>query len=276
MSQAESPLQGAFPRPGKVLRGVLIAIFAIWLAFAIGINWAGASSSVFFLLCGNTERVLQGEVWRLFTAPWMHLPTGTLGHVASAMLGLYFLSHALEERWGSARFARFLFVSALFAYGVQMLFELVLPASLSQRLVGEYWFGAIPVVEAVAIAWALSFRGQVVRLFFVLPVTSRGLIFFVVGMSVLLVIIAAQSPSGLIAPFGGMLAGWLFGGGSPSPWRRAWLKLRLAQLDAEARREGRSRRQRVERTGLKVIEGGRKGDKDKEDDRPPGRGGWLN
>jgi membrane associated rhomboid family serine protease len=280
VSDVDNPLQAAFPRPGKTLRAVLIGVFTVWLAFAVGLNWAGASEAVFYALCGNTERILHGEVWRLFTAPWLHTPVGTLSHVLSAMLGLYFLSPPLESSWGSARFARFLFLSSLSAYGLQMLAEIVLPSSLALRIAadGGYFYGALPVVEAIAIAWALSFRGQTVRLFFVLPVTSGGLILFVVATSLMYVVIAAQGPSGLISPFGGMLAGWLFGGGSPSPFRRYWLKLRLAKLDAEARKEARDRRRRAGKSGLRVISGGRDADSDPDKEPESGdRGGrWLN
>jgi hypothetical protein len=72
-----------------------------------------------------------------------------------------------------------------------------------------------------------------------------------------------------------MLAGWLFGSGSPSPLKKLWLKLRLAQLDAEAKKEAQARRARAAKSGLKVITGGR--DEDPEDE--PKRGGdgrWLN
>jgi membrane associated rhomboid family serine protease len=268
-------LQMNFPRPGRVLKVVMIGVLAVWLAFAVALNWASAPESVFLLFCGNTDRVLSGEVWRLLTAPWLHLPSGTVGHVISSLLGLYFLAPSLEERWGGRRFARFLLFSALFAYAFQLLIELILPASIGARLVGEYWFGAMPVVEAVAIAWALSFRGQTVRLFFVLPVSSTGLILFVVGTSLMYLIAAAQSPSGLIAPFGGMIAGYLWGGSSPSPLRRAWLKLRLAQLDAEAQREANSRRRRIERSGLQVLPGGRRRDSDPDDDERTGSNGKL-
>ncbi len=273
---------GNFPRPGRVLKVVMIAVLAIWLAFAIGINWAGAPETVFLLFCGNTERFLNGELWRILTAPWMHMPSGTIGHVLGTLIGLYFLAPNLEESWGSKRFAWFLFWSNLIAYGLQMLVEIALPTSLSARLVGEYWFGGTPVIEAVAIAWALSFRGQTVRLFFVLPVSSRGLILFVVGVSVMYLLAAAQSPSGLIAPFGGMLAGYLLGGGTPSPLRRAILKFRLARLDAEALREAEIRRKRIRRSGLQVLPGGRKGAEDDDadgtgngDGRGP-NGRWLN
>jgi membrane associated rhomboid family serine protease len=283
VSYRESSLQASFPRPGPVLKVVLIGVFAVWLAFAVGINWANASYGLFELLCGNTELILHGQVWRLLTAPWLHQPSGTLGHVLSALLGLYFLSPTLESRWGSARFARFLLFSSLFAYGTQLLAEVVLPRSLALRISAQdgFWFGAIPVVEAIVVAWAMNARGQMVRLFFVLPVTPGALVLFSIAMSLMYVVIGAQGTSGLVAPFGGMLAGWIFGG-TPSPLRRLYLKLRLAQLDAEAKREGQQRRRRVQGSGLRVISGGKDGKDGKDardDDDEPGQSGngrWLN
>jgi membrane associated rhomboid family serine protease len=213
----------------------MLLIFGLWLMFAVAINWGGASEHVFLLFCGNTELILQGEIWRLFTAPLLHPYSGSPFYVLSILLGFYFLSPSLEEAWGSGRFVRFLASAAVTAYTFQLLLELVLPASLSAKLVPDYWFGAIPVVEAIAIAWALTFKGRTVNLFFVLPVSSRGLILFVVAMSVLYLIAGAMGPAGLIAPFGGMLSGWMLGG-KPSPLRKAWLKYRLAKLDLEAKR----------------------------------------
>jgi membrane associated rhomboid family serine protease len=261
--------QLVFPRPGKALKAALIIIFTVWLMFAIAVNWADASEEVFLLFCGSTDRILSGEVWRLVTAPFMHVPSGSIGHIIATMLGLYFLSPSLEENWGSARFARFLVGSALFAYTLQMALQLVMPAGLSQKLVSEYWFGAIPAVEAVAIAWALSFKGRVVRLMFVFPVSSRGLIIFVVAISVMYLIAGAQTAAGHIAPFGGMLAGWLFGGGTPSPLRRFYLRWRLAQLDNEARRSRSARRDRVQKSNLRVI----RGDDDDDDSSSNGSNG---
>jgi membrane associated rhomboid family serine protease len=253
----EGQPQFVLPRPGKGLRAVLLGVFAIWLMFAVAINWAGASDEVFYLLCGNTERILAGEVWRLFTAPLLHIPSGGVGHILTAVIGLYFLAPSLEESWGTGRFLRFLYGSAVLAYAIQVLVELALPASVASKLVPPYWFGSIPAIEAVAIAFALSIR-QEVRLFFVLPVSPRGLIIFVVGMSLLFLIAGVLGPSGHIAPFGGMLCGWLLGGGNPSPLRRFYLRWRLAQLDEEAKRVNRQRKQRAAQSGLRVIEGGRK------------------
>ena len=99
-------------------------------------------------------------------------------------------------------------------------------------------------------AWALSNRGQTVRLFFVLPVTSTGLLIFIVGMSVLYVIGNASLHEGVITPFGGMLAGYLFGAGNPTPARRWLLKARYFFM---ARRASKIRGKQPK---LRIIEGG--------------------
>jgi membrane associated rhomboid family serine protease len=268
----------SLPRPGPALRGVLLALGAVWLAFAIGLNWAGAPDSLFAALCGNTDAILHGQVWRLFTAPFMHEIRQNVGHLLWVALGLFFLGPSLETQLGSARFLRFLGGSAVLSYVVQMLVEVALPAGLAARLVPDYWFGAAPVLSGVSVAWALTFRNRTLNLMFVIPVTSRGLIIFVLVMNLMYLIAQANAPEGQIAPFGGMLAGWLLSG-SPSPLRRAWLKLKLAQLDAEARREADARKKRVSRSGFEVIEGGKAepGDDDRGDGGRKGPNGrWLN
>jgi membrane associated rhomboid family serine protease len=267
----------SFPKPGKALIGFSAAIFAVWLMFAVAVNWGGASLDLFLLFCGNNQAIAEGQLWRLVTAPLMHYPQGDISHVLWVLIGLYFLTPALEQSWGSARVARFLVGSALIAYGFQLLLAWVLPATLSARLVPPYWFGAFPVLEAISIAWALSFRGQQVRLFFVLPVSASALVWFVVAINLLRVIAAAEPHEGLLAPFGGMFAGWLLGAGTPSPLRRAYLKWRLRALDRETHRSKQERGERVKKTGLSVIEGGRSGPK-----RGTGKGtrgpdgSWLN
>ncbi len=272
---SDAPALG-LPRPGPALKGVLIALFAIWLMFAVGMNWAGVPVELFTLLTGNTERILHGEVWRLFTAALLHQPSGqpAVWHILSTLLGLYFLGTTLESKWGARRFLRFLLLSAVLGYALQFAVLALVPAHMAALLAGPYWFGALPALDAVAIAFALSFRGQVVRLFFVLPVSSVGLILFVVGVNVMYVLAAADRFEGIVSPFGGMLAGWLLGGGTPSPARKAWLKLQLARLDAEAKREARAKRQKA--SHLRVIEGGRTEREPDPDNKRGPDGRWLN
>jgi membrane associated rhomboid family serine protease len=275
MQSSDGMTQLGFRKPGKALIGLMLPIAALWLMFAVGLNWGGASTSLFELLAGNASEILHGQVWRLFTAPLLETPTGphAVSGIVFTLLGLYFLGASIEEKWGGARFLRFVALTSIGAYGLQMLLQLLLPASLSARLVGDYWYGMQPAVDGIAIAWALTFRGQVVKLFMVLPVTSNMLIVSIVGLNVLSLIAADMPSSGMFAPFGGMFFGWLLGGGTPSPLRKAWLKLRLAQLDGEARREGTRRKARKNPGGLRVIPGGR-ADDDDDGKGPDGR--WLN
>jgi hypothetical protein len=262
-----------FTPPGRALTAVMVTLGAVWLLFAVAVNWGGASEEVFLLFCGNTAKILRGEVWRLFTASIMNVPRGTISPILFTILGLLFLAPSLEQHWGSGRMLRFLLLSGVIAYGFQMALELVLPSSLSERLVGDYWFGTVPLLEAVAVAWALSFRGQTVRLWFVVPVSAGGMVIFIAVMSLLRIVADSRGPEGLLSPFGGMFAGWLLGGGTPSPLRRAYLKLRLAQLDREARRGGRGASERRKDSRLRVIEGGR--GKSSSNGNGTGSGGML-
>jgi len=249
-------------KPSRALGLVLLSLVALWLAFAVAINWGpesarASSSEVLRLLVGITSRITQGQIWRLLTAPLIHSPEGSAGvnHILSTVIGLFFLAPALESTWGTPRLLRFLAVSSVFAYAMQWALAAILPNSLVERLVPEYWYGAMPALEAVAIAFALNMRSGNVLLFFVLPIGSRGLLLFTIGISVALVAANAIGPSGAIAPFAGMLAGWLFGGGNPSPARRFWLRWRLRRLESEVSAENARRRAEAKRR-FEVIPGG--------------------
>lgn len=263
-----TPLSTAFPRPSRPLSIVLGVLFGLWVVYAIGLNWVGLPPSAFLIFTGNDAAIASGEIWRLFTAPLLHDPVGSPGvqHILTALMGIYFLGSALERSWGPVRLVRFLFVSAYFAFGAQWLCSVVLPATLSERLVPQAWYGTTPVLAALAIAFALSLRTQRILLFFVLPIGSRGLVIATVVLSLLLLLANALGPAGNLAPFTGMVAGWLFGGGTPSPARRLWLKWRLRQLDRESR-GGRSTNHRV--LHLEVLPGGRRS----ADDRDRAQGG---
>lgn len=241
-----------FPRPGKALVGMMVVVGCIWVMFALGLNWAGAGGGVLEPFLGVSERVLSGEVWRLLTAPLIHSPNDPW-HLMMTLLGLYFLGTSLEERWGARRMLAFLFGSAAFAFALQVAVGALLP-KLSQSV----FYGGLGMVEAVAVAWALAHRYATVRLFFVLPVTGTMLLVFIFVLSVLNVIAMRAPPEGLITPFGGMLAGYLFG--DFSPLRRFYLRLRFRQLQAQsaALRRVPAARGRSGSAPFRVIPGGQK------------------
>jgi len=244
----EEMVMMGMPRPGKVLLWVMGLLLSIWIMFAVGINWAHLDPRAFHLFTGNTQAILHGEVWRLFTAGLMHQPFGpdAVPHILYALLGLYFLGASLETKWGSRRMIQFLIFSTLFGFAAQMAFDALLPRALGAGM----WFGSMGAVEAVAVAWALSNRNQTVRLMFVLPVTGTGLLIAVIGFSLLYLIVGQIPHEGMVTPFAGMLAGYLFGSGNPTPVRRMFLKLRYMWIAKRAAKY------RASQPRLRVIEGG--------------------
>ncbi len=259
-SEFDGSTRLALPRPSRALWATMLALLCIWVLFAVGLNWGGASLATFEALAGSTEHIAHGELWRLFTAPLLHSPESSQGvqHILFALLGIYFLAPALEATWGTPRLLRFLALSALLSYAIQLLLDLLLPAAWSERLVPPLWFGSTPVLEALVIAFALSLKNRQVLLFFVIPVGSKALVAATIGISVLLLIADALGPAGHIAPFAGVFAGWFLGGGTPSPARKLWLRWRLGRLDREARAPVRSRGRELDRSRLRVIEGGQR------------------
>jgi hypothetical protein len=151
----------------------------------------------------------------------------------------------------------FLLGSATAGYLFHMVLQVALPAPHNASL-DQIWYGALSAVHAVAIAWALSFRGQRVLLMFVLPVSATGL-------SVLRLLAAENVPEGLVSPFGAMAFAWLVAGSEPSPIRKVWLKWKLRRLKAKGSTRDSGPR-------LRVIPGGKHDDE--EEEPPPG--GWLN
>lgn len=235
----------------------MITIGVLWLVLAISINWINVGASVAAFLAGTTSGVLHGQVWRLITAPLFH-DTSSPWHLITTLLGLYFLAPSLEERWGARRMLAFLIGSAAFAFAMQ-----VLVGSLVAKLYKPVWFGGLGMIEAVAVAWALSNRSSQVRMFFLVPVSAMTMLAIVFVLSVLNVIaLNEHTAEGLVTPFGGMLAGYLFC--DASPLRRLYLKLKLRRLQAEnealrAEQARAAQARRADGPSLRVIDGGKGG-----------------
>lgn len=247
----EPQMSFGMPRPGKAVLGMMIAVTAIWVLFAVGINWGHASPTVLELFVGSGSALRHGHLWVLFTAPLIHHPSDP-SHLLVPLFGLYFFATTLEDRWGVKKTLAFFFGSAAFAFLVQVGVGALIP-----QLRQPVWFGALGMTEAVAVAWALNNRNSTVRLFFVLPVSGTMLLVFIFAMSVLNVLAMRAPTEGLITPFGGMLAGWLFG--DVSPLRRFVLQFRLRRLqrETEALRTGQAAaRRRAAGPPLRIIHGG--------------------
>lgn len=216
-----------FPRPGPVLRAVLWGVAGLALFSALA-QWVPGGDRMLAALVFQPTLIMHGQVWRLLTAALVSPPgPGSVPHLFFTLIGLYFLSPDLERRWGGARFG--IFLASCLVGGYVLAFavdQLPVPGALLHPPV-LYGMGA--AITGTAVAWSRENANLEVRLFFVVPVKGRQLLWLTVGWCVLAVIFQDAPMEGVVAPFGGIVAGLLFGG-SPSPLRAAYLNWKLASL----------------------------------------------
>jgi membrane associated rhomboid family serine protease len=275
----------SFPRPGRAIKGVLIAIAILAVLGAIVVNYAPGpplGGEIFAWLAFQPHLVLT-RPWTLLTSGFLTSPTG-VGHALWSLLGLYFLTTDLEKRWGGARLLRFLAAAILFGNLAILLATLVLPFD-HPIFHPPLAFGPFAAIAATAIAWAKDNGHRQIRLFFVLPVSGRALYWLTIGLAVLSPLFLQGTPEGAFAPLGGIAAGVLLGG-TPSPLRAVWLRIKLAffrrrsggGLDVESiLHPERARHSKTHRRGtpsLRVVKGG--ADNDHSRPRSPTDKRYLN
>jgi len=275
----------ALPRPGRVLKAVLIAVAVLAVLGGVVVNWApgppaGAKLFAWFVL--QPHHVLT-RPWTLLTSGLLTSPTD-IGHALLSLVGLYFLTTDLEKTWGGARLLRFLASAVLFGNLAVLLVTHVLPDTLA-IFHPAFVFGPFAAIAATAIAWAKENGQRQIRLFFFLPIRGRALYWITIGLAVLSLVFLQGAPEGAVAPLGGIAAGILLGG-TPSPVRAVWLRIKLAflrrgaggGLNVESILDPRGHRTRSpkgrSRSGpsLRVVKGGANDERP----RPPNDKRYLN
>jgi membrane associated rhomboid family serine protease len=216
----------AFPKPRRALWTVMIATFGLGVFCAFLATWVPGGERVFELLGYRLDRT--AEAWRLLTSGLLTSPEHWT-HLALSLLGLYFLGAPLEQKWGSWRFARFLALSVVAGNLTVLALAALVPEHAQPRFHPAFVFGPTAAITAIAIAWSREYAQSTVNLFFFLPIRGKLLFWITIGLCVLDLVYPTPLPEGIVAPFGGVLVGLLFGG-TPSLARTAWLHLRLALL----------------------------------------------
>ena len=224
----------AFPKPGRGLRAVLLVILVLGIANAILSTWVPeVGSKIFDALDCNFEKVAHGQVWRLLSSGLLTNPA-SYGHLFFTLLGLYFLAPDLERRLGSLRLLLFLGFAIVAGNLTVFAVDLLAPLDAQSRFHPPAVFGASAAIAAIAVAWARDNANATVRLFLVLPIRGRWLLWATVGIAVLDLVFPTMLPEGVVAPLGGVAVGLLFGG-RPSFARMLFLRTKLLFLQRRTR-----------------------------------------
>lgn len=227
-----APVVPSLPRPGRMMRIVLLTMAVVSVVGAVVVRWMPGGARGLglwsFFAC-SPEAVGKLHLWTLVTSGVLTSPE-QMGHVLMALLGFYFLTPDLEKTWGGARLLRMLLIAVLVGNLTVLAVAKLVPAGVGGSLFHPaIMFGPDAALAAVAAAWAREHANTQVRLFFVLPVPGRALLWITLGFCVLGLIYGQGSAEGAVAPFGGVAVGILLGG-HPSPLRALWLRTKLALL----------------------------------------------
>jgi membrane associated rhomboid family serine protease len=166
----------AWPRLGSsklISRWLLVTIVASIFAALDG-GWLASWASL------APSRVWHGQVWRLFT--WPFVEPGPMSLVFTCVI-IYKLGGDLAVRWGDRRLRRFMLAIVLFAgVGTCMLAALA-RATYLERL------GGWAVSDVIVIAWARQFPEQALALYYgLLVVRGRQLVRITVAVAIVFAI----------------------------------------------------------------------------------------
>jgi membrane associated rhomboid family serine protease len=158
-----------------VIAALILASALLSIAGAIGARngapWIAQGSVL------HVPEVWRGQLWRLVT--WALCEFGPL-QLLFACLTLYWFGSDLARRWGDRRFLAFYFGVAAAAAAVTCL--LALPWTVLQNIP---YAGSWAVLDATIVAWGLLHPAREIRLYGVLRLTGRHLVWLTFGLTVL-------------------------------------------------------------------------------------------
>ena len=157
--------------------------------FLVAFSATGFGDTIGSLFVMQPKAVLGGEVWRLFTATYMH--ANFWGHLFFNMLALYFLGPAVEQAWGQRKF-----LVVYTVCGVAGNIALTLLSQVGYIAPEVIGLGASGSVLGVLGAAAVMFPRATIYLFFVFPMSLRTAALLFTGLYILIL-------AGMGANYGG-------------------------------------------------------------------------
>ncbi len=169
------------------LLAVNIAVYFLQLTVLSADGVAGA--------LGLDPARMPGAWWTLMSYMFVHV---SLWHLAANMVTLWMFGTRLEQAWAKRSFVYFYFWCGVGGAVAHLLFS-----------GGAMLVGASAGVSGVMLAYAMRWPDEEVFLFGMIPMKSRWLILWMVGVNVAIGL-SADTMIGWKAHLGGLAFGWLF------------------------------------------------------------------
>lgn len=162
---------------------------------------SGTGLLYYLELSGNVLR--RGYLWQFVTFQFLH---AGFFHVLFNCLTLYFVGNALETAMSRGNWLRVYFGAGLFGGLLHAMGNLITPYNFPTPVVG-----ASAGLMGLIAAFACMFRGNIVRVYFVIPVPAAALFYILMGLSIFWILVPAGGPGYAHgAHLGGLLFGWAY------------------------------------------------------------------
>src|SRR5574341_94881 len=178
----------------RMRRSPVTAALVIAFAIVYVATWFDTDQRVFLTFAKLNERILAGEVWRLFTASFLH---AGLTHIWFNSMALLAIGPGVERAYGKGRYLVIFLVGGAVGMAASVHF-------VPQPSVGAS--AGVFALMGVLLAYALRFRARLAPL--ARKVLIRELL-FVVGLNVALGLLAGFIDNA--AHLGGLAGGFLLG-----------------------------------------------------------------
>jgi membrane associated rhomboid family serine protease len=152
----------------KWLIGITVALFVAQMLTTPTGGLLAGESWITETLTLKADRVVQGQVWRLITYPFVYHPS-SIWPILWGMLFLWWFGRDLEDVYGPREFLGFYLASTLVA-GLAYVGTAVAAGAGGARIGLPPYMGAGAPVAAVLVLCALHFPTRIIYLFLILPV----------------------------------------------------------------------------------------------------------
>lgn len=210
----------SFGRTGQSIVTVLIVINAV--VYALGALSPTLRDLIYGLGAMQSKAVLQGQVWRLITAQYLHANTW---HLLVNMIVLHFLGRPLERLWSAKKFFIIYTLCGLFgnvfytALGAEGIIDPLMPA-----------VGASGSIYGLLGLVAVLFPTATVYVYFLFPIRIRTAAFIFGGIALLTVLERGANYGGEACHLAGLVFGVWWGMKGDAWWRsqgyRHWERIK--------------------------------------------------
>ena len=192
------------------MKWIMINTAMVWLA-QLAMVYFGPYARFFDWFALNTDYVLEGRVWQLFTYMFLHDVKSPF-HILLNLIILYMFGGQMELRWGSRNFVFFYFLCGLAGAVAVIFWDLAVRPTIGAALGGDPnphpTVGASAAILGILASYCVTWPERAIYLLGVVPLKGKHLLWITIGIDFLFFLVPTSDVS-FQAHMGGLAMGVL-------------------------------------------------------------------